>query len=94
MRGIARSGLPSLLKHHTGLFAQCSVAASGKAGQCASMSTAAGGSNPYPPPDTDRGGTADLCDVFLPDPVDKICERAVQVVDNVFRCPKSQALDY
>lgn len=33
-----------------------------------------------PPPDADRKGTADLCDVHMPEPVDQICNRKVQVV--------------
>jgi hypothetical protein len=44
-----------------------------------------GGSNPYPPADASRGATADLCDVHLPDPVDIISQRKVQIVDPIFR---------
>lgn len=47
--------------------------------------TATGGSNPYPPPDASRGATADLCDVHLPDPVDIVGQRKVQIVDPIFR---------
>lgn len=39
----------------------------------------------YPPPDAARGATADLCDVHLPDPVDKIAQRKVQIMDPIFR---------
>ena len=38
-----------------------------------------------PPPDAARGATADLCDVFLPDPVDLITERKVQIMDPIFQ---------
>ncbi|GMH45765.1 hypothetical protein BSKO_13728 [Bryopsis sp. KO-2023] len=38
-----------------------------------------------PPADASRAGTADLCDVHLPDPVDKVCERKVQIVEPIFR---------
>ena len=34
-----------------------------------------------PPPDADRMGTADLCDVHLPDPVDVTVPRKVQVCE-------------
>lgn len=39
----------------------------------------------YPPPDASRGATADLCDVFVPDPVDIITQRKVQIVEPIFR---------
>ncbi|GAB4822526.1 hypothetical protein N2152v2_009572 [Parachlorella kessleri] len=38
-----------------------------------------------PPPDTSRGATADLCDVFVPEPVDKVSERQVSIVEPIFR---------
>ena len=38
-----------------------------------------------PPPDTSRGATADLCDVFVPEPVDKVSERKVSIVEPIFR---------
>jgi hypothetical protein len=43
-------------------------------------------SNATPPPDADRKGTADLTDKYMPDPVDSVCTRSVQVVTpNLFR---------
>ncbi|GLC49200.1 hypothetical protein PLESTB_000193100 [Pleodorina starrii] len=43
-------------------------------------------SNATPPPDADRKGTADLTDKYMPDPVDTVCTRSVQVVTpNLFR---------
>lgn len=39
-----------------------------------------------PPPDTARGATADLCDVFVPEPVDVVSTRNVQIVEPIFRC--------
>ncbi len=38
-----------------------------------------------PPADASRGATADLCDVFLPDPVDEITESKVSIVAPLFR---------
>jgi hypothetical protein len=38
-----------------------------------------------PPPDAARGATADLCDMFITDPVDTITEREVQIMEPVFR---------
>lgn len=38
----------------------------------------------YPPPDAERMGTADICDVHLPDPVDATVPRAVQVCEPNF----------
>lgn len=38
-----------------------------------------------PQADVDRAGTADLCDIHVPDPVDIICERKVQIVEPIFR---------
>ena len=39
-----------------------------------------------PPPDAERMGTADLCDVHMPDPVDAIVPRAVEAASvNYFR---------
>ncbi len=42
-------------------------------------------SNMYPPPDASRGATADLCDVHVPDAVDIITQRKVQIVEPMFR---------
>ncbi|CAD7703074.1 unnamed protein product [Ostreobium quekettii] len=44
-----------------------------------------GPSTSVPPPDTSRAGTADLCDVFMPEPVDQVCERKVAIVQPIFR---------
>lgn len=47
---------------------------------------AAGGpTTETPPPDATRGATADLCDVFISDPVDSICKQAVSIVEPIFR---------
>lgn len=43
------------------------------------------GTNPNPPPNAARGATADLCDVFVPEPVDQITERKVQIAEPIFR---------
>lgn len=39
-----------------------------------------------PPADAARGATADLCDVFIPEAVDVISQRKVQIVEPIFRC--------
>ena len=41
--------------------------------------------NINPPPDASRGATADLADVFVPEPVDKVAERKVQIMEPIFR---------
>lgn len=38
-------------------------------------------SNPNPPPDAARGATADLTDVFCPDPVDTVSAGPVQIME-------------
>eukprot|EP00891_Asterochloris_glomerata_P005969 jgi/Astpho2/5969/Aster-02450 len=48
-------------------------------------SASSGPSTATPPPDAARGATADLCDVFIPDPLDIVTQRNVQIVDPVFR---------
>lgn len=37
------------------------------------------------PPDAARGATADLADVFVPDPVDVVTEQHVHIMEPVFR---------
>ncbi|KAK9818251.1 hypothetical protein WJX72_009589 [[Myrmecia] bisecta] len=49
------------------------------------MSSGAGPTTATPPADAARGATADLCDVFLPDPVDVVTEQKVQIVAPIFR---------
>lgn len=38
-----------------------------------------------PPPDTSRGATADLCDVFHPEPVDVVSKKKLQIVEPIFK---------
>ncbi|KAK9906514.1 hypothetical protein WJX75_003146 [Coccomyxa subellipsoidea] len=38
-----------------------------------------------PPPNTARGATADLCDVYITDPVDVVTARDVQIMEPNFR---------
>lgn len=38
-----------------------------------------------PPANTARGATADLCDVFVPEPVDKVTQSTVQIAEPIFR---------
>mmetsp|Transcript_26223 Transcript_26223/g.57267 ORF Transcript_26223/g.57267 Transcript_26223/m.57267 type:complete len:221 (+) Transcript_26223:97-759(+) len=42
-------------------------------------------SNPYPPPDSSRAGTADLCDVFHPESVDVMSDRKVKIAAPIFK---------
>jgi len=48
-------------------------------------SLSSGPTTATPPADASRGATADLCDVFLPDPVDVITESKVSIVAPLFR---------
>lgn len=50
-----------------------------------SASAASGPKTATPPPDAARGATADLCDVFLTDPVDIVTERKVQIMEPIFQ---------
>ncbi len=38
-----------------------------------------------PPPNAARGATADLCDIYVTDPVDIVSQRNVQIMDPIFR---------
>lgn len=50
------------------------------------MSSAADGpKTATPPADTARGATADLADVFIPEPVDQVAERKVQIMEPIFQ---------
>lgn len=68
--------LQSVLKPHSG------SATSWKRVACRAMS---GPKTETPPPDAARGATADLCDVFLPDPVDITTQRKVQIMEPIFQ---------
>jgi hypothetical protein len=39
-----------------------------------------------PPPNAARGATADLCDIYVTDPVDKITSGGVQIAQPIFKC--------
>jgi hypothetical protein len=39
-----------------------------------------------PPPNAARGATADLCDIFITDPVDKVTHGGVQIAQPIFKC--------
>lgn len=38
-----------------------------------------------PPADAARGATADLCDVFIKEPVDLVAQHPVSIVQPIFR---------
>lgn len=59
-------------------MAAASCSATGRA-----FATQASGptSNQYPPPDPTRLGTADLCDVYHPTPVDEVHQTRLQIVE-------------
>jgi len=44
-----------------------------------------------PPPDLSRAGTADLCDVHVPEPVDVVAHQRVDIMEPIFRqgCPNA-----
>jgi hypothetical protein len=51
-------------------------------------SAAAAGSGPTtatPPANTARGATADLADVFIPEPVDEVAQRKVNIMEPIFQ---------
>ena len=54
-------------------------------------SATSGPTTATPPPDAARGATADLCDVFIPDPLDIVTQRKVQIVDPVFRSSSAES---
>jgi hypothetical protein len=51
------------------------------------MSAAAGGgpTTATPPANTARGATADLADVFIPEPVDEVAQRKVNIMEPIFQ---------
>jgi hypothetical protein len=52
------------------------------------LSSAAGTDGPTtatPPPDASRGATADLADVFIPEPLDVVGPRSVHIMEPIFR---------
>lgn len=38
-----------------------------------------------PPPNAARGATADLCDIYVTEPVDKVTTGGVQIAQPIFR---------
>lgn len=38
-----------------------------------------------PPPNAARGATADLCDIYITDPVDKVTSGGVQIAEPIFK---------
>ena len=49
------------------------------------MASGAGSATATPPPDLSRAGTADLCDVYVAEPVDKITHARVAIMEPIFR---------
>ena len=49
------------------------------------MASGTGPATATPPPDLSRAGTADLCDVHVPEPVDKITHARVAIMEPIFR---------
>jgi len=45
----------------------------------------AGPTTATPPPDLSRAGTADLCDVHVPEPVDMVTTGRVAIMEPIFR---------
>jgi hypothetical protein len=45
-----------------------------------------------PPPNTARGATADLCDIYITDPVDIVTNKDVQIMEPIFRFTSSRVL--
>ena len=49
------------------------------------MASGASPATATPPPDLSRAGTADLCDVHVPEPVDKVMHARVAIMEPIFR---------
>jgi hypothetical protein len=52
---------------------------------CAGMASSSAPKTQTPPPDTARGATADLADVYITDAVDVVSQRKVQIMEPMFR---------
>lgn len=50
-----------------------------------SSAAAAGPTTATPPANTARGATADLADVFIPEPVDEVAQRKVNIMEPIFQ---------
>lgn len=50
------------------------------------MSSAGGPVTATPPANTARGATADLADVFIPESVDEVAVRKVNIMEPIFQC--------
>lgn len=60
----------------------------------ATMSAVAGGpKTATPPADTARGATADLADVFIPEPVDQVSQRKVEIMEPIFQLSEQRICD-
>lgn len=78
LRGAALSGsLPARLC----VLAQAVLPDRGMRG----MASGAGPATATPPPDLSRAGTADLCDVHVAEPVDKVTHARVAIMEPIFR---------
>lgn len=78
--GLSRAAAPDSFKTLLDAHEGCSAAAF----QAARMA-ATGPKTATPPADAARGATADLCDVFIKEPVDLVRQHPVSIVQPIFR---------
>lgn len=80
LASLSRSVTPlaTALQHqlHQRLFSMSAAAAAGSGGPTTAT----------PPANTARGATADLADVFIPEPVDEVSQRKVNIMEPIFQC--------
>eukprot|EP00879_Flechtneria_rotunda_P002747 GHRR01002955.1.p1 GENE.GHRR01002955.1~~GHRR01002955.1.p1 ORF type:complete len:222 (+),score=68.23 GHRR01002955.1:861-1526(+) len=78
---LAATSAKRIASHHSSYLRMFNTTAT----FAAAAAAASGPVTPTPPPDTARGATADLADVFIPEPVDQISQRRVQIMEPIFR---------
>lgn len=90
LRGGAARQLVSLLSGPRSIAKAATALDASVSGQ--HMST--GPKTATPPPNAARGATADLCDIYITDPVDVVTQRKVQIMDPIFRSASCPALNH
>lgn len=81
LRSGAARQLISLLAGPRGIIRAVTAFDAGVSGQHMSS----GPKTATPPPNAARGATADLCDIYVTDPVDIVSQRDVQIMDPIFK---------
>ena len=81
LRNGAARQLVSLLAGPRGITRAVTALDAGVSGQHMSS----GPKTATPPPNAARGATADLCDIYVTDPVDIVSQRGVQIMEPIFK---------